>query len=169
MCSVKTNIVTAVEIHGRHANDGPLLPPLVKTTKKHFHMNEVSADKAYLSGTNVLAIRKAGAMPFIPFKSTSTGYGGPYRNFNMKWNEMYHYFMYRRDEFLTHYHKRSNVESTFSMIKRKFGDSLRSKTDVAMVNEALCKILCHNIVVVIHEMFELGIEPIFWAGSKAAQ
>lgn len=47
--------------------------------------------------------------------------------------------MYRRDEFLAHYHKRSNVESTFSMIKRKFGDFLRSKTDTAMVNEALAK------------------------------
>jgi hypothetical protein len=49
-----------------------------------------------------------------------------------------------------------------SMIKRKFGDSLRSKSDVAMMNETLCKILCHNLVVVIHEMCELGIEPIFW-------
>jgi hypothetical protein len=30
-------------------------------------------------------------------------------------------------------------ESTFSMIKAKFGDYLRSKTDAAMVNEVLCK------------------------------
>ena len=34
------------------------------------------------------------------------------------------------------YHKRSNVETTISMIKAKFGDSLRSKTDTAMVNES---------------------------------
>jgi hypothetical protein len=74
---------------------------------------------------------------------------------------MFHYFMFRGDEFLQHYHKRSNVESTFSMMKRKFGDSLRSKTDVAMVNETLCKILCHNLVVLIHEMYELGIAPVF--------
>ena len=73
------------------------------------------------------------------------------------------------DTTLEHYHKRSNVESTFSMIKRKFGDSLRSKTDVAMVNEALAKVLCHNIVVLIHEMYELGIDPIFWAESRDAQ
>ncbi len=26
-----------------------------------------------------------------------------------------------------------------------------------MVNETLCKILCHNLVVLIHEMCELGI------------
>ena len=70
------------------------------------------------------------------------------------------------EDFLSHYHKRSNVESTFSMIKRKFGDFLRSKTDAAMVNEALCKIVCHNLVVLIHEMYELGIEPQFW-GEKA--
>ena len=75
---------------------------------------------------------------------------------------MYHYFNFRKQEFLQHYHKRSNVESTFSMMKRKFGDSLRSKTDVAMVNETLCKVLSHNLVVLIHEMYELGIDPVFW-------
>ena len=71
---------------------------------------------------------------------------------------MFHYFMFRRDEFVQHYHKRSNVESTFSMMKRKFGDGLRSKTDTAMVNETLCKVLYHNLVVLIHETRELGID-----------
>jgi hypothetical protein len=47
------------------------------------------------------------------------------------------------------------------MIKSKFGDSVRSKTEVAQVNEVLLKVLCHNICVVIQEMFELGIEPEF--------
>jgi len=56
------------------------------------------------------------------------------------------------------------------MMKRKFGDGLRSKSDVAMVNEALCKVLCHNLVVLIHEMFELGIDPTFLHnGNMAAQ
>ena len=52
------------------------------------------------------------------------------------------------------------------MMKRKFGDFVRSKTDVAMVNEALSKILTHNLVVLIHEMYELGIEPVFWGCPK---
>lgn len=65
-------------------------------------------------------------------------------------------------EFLAHYHKRSNVESTFSMIKVKFGDAVRSKTDVAMVNEALAKLLCHNICCLIQSACELGIEAKFW-------
>jgi transposase len=168
MCSVKTNIVTAVEIIGKRTGDAPVLPPLVETTAKGFRMHQVSADKAYGSVKNVQAITKAGATPFIALKSNATGYGGP--GFSTAYREMFHYFQYRRDQFLEHYHKRSNVEFPFSMIKRKFGDSLRSKTDVAMVNEALAKILCHNIVVLVHEVFELGIDPTFrWAEKTVAQ
>ena len=71
-------------------------------------------------------------------------------------------FQFQRDEYLTHYHKRSNVESTFSAIKRKFGDSVMGRTDTAMVNEVLCKILCHNLTCLIQEEETLGIVPIFW-------
>lgn len=51
--------------------------------------------------------------------------------------------------------------SSGSAIKRKFGDSVRSKSDVAMKNEVLCKVLAHNICVCIAEWYTLGIEPIF--------
>ena len=59
------------------------------------------------------------------------------------------------------YHKRSNVESTFAMIKAKLRDHVRAKTPVAMVNEVLCKIICHNVCVLIQESHELGIEVEF--------
>ena len=155
-CGTKTNIVTAVVIKDKDASDGLQLPEMVGQTKENFTINEFSADKAYGSRENFECIDKAGGTGFIAFKSNATGaVGGMYE-------KMFHYFSFRRDEFMTHYHKRSNVESTVSMIKRKFGDSVRSKTDVAMVNETLCKVLCHNIVVLIHEMYELGIEPVFW-------
>ena len=163
MCGVKTNIVTAVEIHDRNASDTKLLPPMVNATAQNFTINEVSADKGYGSLNNVNAVAAVGGTPYIAFKSIHTGKGGGL------WGQMYHYFMYRRQDFLAHYHKRSNVESTFSMMKRKFGDSLRSRTDVAMVNETLCKVLCHNLVVLLHEMRELGIEPTFWANNAPAQ
>ena len=54
------------------------------------------------------------------------------------------------------------------MMRRKFGDFLRAKTDTAMVNEALAKVLCHNLAVLIHKSFKLGINPIFEAGIVAA-
>lgn len=171
MTGVKTNIVTAIEIAGRDANDSPMLPPLVKTTAEHFAIAEVSADKAYGSIKNTDTIADLGAQPFIPFKKVHTGRGTHRKSGagNGAWAKAFGYFMYRRADFLEHYHKRSNVETTFSMIKRKFGDSLRSKSDVAMTNEVLAKVLCHNLVVLIHEMYELGIDPVFWAESPVAQ
>jgi transposase len=71
--------------------------------------------------------------------------------------------MYRQPEFLAHYHKRSNVESTFSAIKRKFGASVRSKKYIAQLNGVLCKILCQNLSCLVHAMHELGIEAPFGA------
>ena len=50
----------------------------------------------------------------------------------------------------------------FSAVKRKFGDSVRSKTPVAMKNEVLAKLVCHNICCLIQSQCELGIEPTFW-------
>jgi transposase len=160
-CGVKTNVITAVEIHDRHAADGPLFRPLVDATAKNFTIGEVSADKGYSSRENFDVADSHGGTAFITFKSQSTGgAGGLYA-------KMFHYFNYRQEEFLAHYHKRSNVESTFSMLKAKFRDHVRSKSDAAMKNEVLCKILCHNICCLIQEMYELGIEPEFWADKPA--
>jgi transposase len=98
---------------------------------------------------------------YIPFKvNSSAGEKGSL------WSKMYGYFQYRREEFLKHYHQRSNIESVFSMVKAKFRDHVRSKSDVAMKNEVLCKFLCHNIVVVHQSHIELGIEPVFWSEDK---
>lgn len=155
-CGVKTNIVTAVRILDRHANDSPQFVPLVKETRKGFEIGEVSADKAYASLENFEAVAEMGAQAFIAFKSNTTGaVGGAFE-------KAFHFFSYKQAEYMKHYHLRSNVESTFSAIKRKFGDSVRSRCDYAMTNEVLCKILCHNICCLIQEQCELGIEVDFW-------
>jgi len=154
-CGVKTNVVTAVEIHGRDANDAPILPSLVNSTAKNFTMAEVSADKGYSGRDAHDAIAKVGATPYIAFKGNATGsVGGLFQ-------KMFHYFQFNKEAFLQHYHQRSNIESSVMMVKSKFGDAVRSKTDVAAKNEVLCKFLCHNICCVIQAMHELGIEPDF--------
>jgi transposase len=160
MCGVRTNIVTDVDITNERTGDSPRLKTLLNTTAKAFTISEVSADAAYIGATNVIEVTRHGGTPFIAFKRNSTGKA------SALFEQMYHYFMFKREEYLQHYHKRSNVESTFSMLKRKFGDSLRSKTDTALINESLCKVLCHNLVVLIHEMHELGIEPVFWHAAS---
>ena len=160
MCGVKTNIVTAVEVSEGTGHDSPYFPALVDATARGFTVNEVSADKAYLSKRNLAAVDKVGGTPFIPFKSNSVLKNSAQPR-NALWERAFHYFNLNRADFLAHYHKRSNVESTFSMIKAKFGGSVRTKTPVAQVNEVLVKILCHNIVVLIQAIYELGIAPDF--------
>jgi hypothetical protein len=55
------------------------------------------------------------------------------------------------------------LETTFHMIKSKPGDAPGSRTRTAQINEALCKVLCHNICRLIQSMFGLNLEPKFRA------
>jgi hypothetical protein len=36
-----------------------------------------------------------------------------------------------------------------------------------MTNETLCKVHCHNLSVLVHEMCELGIAPVFLTASES--
>jgi transposase len=112
---------------------------------------------AYSSHRNLELVSKCGAVPYIAFRKNTTGRArGCY-----VWMRMYRYFQENKEEFMQHYHRRSNAETVFSMIKRKQGGSLRTKNDIAQVNEVLAKCLVHNICVLIQEMFELGIKVDF--------
>jgi transposase len=162
MCGVKTNIVTSVEISGAHANDTTFLKPLLETTTRNgFQVKEVSADKGYDSFNNRCLVLIKGGIPYIPFREGEKNKPNP-SNKGELWKRMYHFYKFKEAEFKQHYHKRSNVETVFSMIKAKFGERLRSKSETAQVNEVLCKILCHNICCLIQSIYELGIEPTFW-------
>ena len=72
----------------------------------------------------------------------------------------------RHPKFEEHYYLRNNVEATFHSLKSKFGGRLRSKSLYGQFNEALCKALCHNLCVLIHSIYELGIDPTSWAAAK---
>lgn len=164
MCGTRTHIVTSVEVSRAYAGDSPYFKPLVEQTARNgFKLAEISADKAYLSGGNIRTALQHGAAPFIPFKVNSN----PDRGGTI-WRRLFHYYNYKRDDFLAHYHKRSNVESTFSMIKSRFGERLRSKTETAQINEALCKVLAHNVCVVIQSIHELNITAPFAAEVQLA-
>jgi transposase len=163
MVGVRTHIVTSVEISDRYDNDYTYFEPLVKQTARNFQMREVSADKAYSGISNLRLVVDNGAQPFIPFKRCANEIH--WKDKSGLWTRMFHFFKYHEEEFYEHYHKRSNNETVFSMIKSKFGERLRSKTRTAQVNELLLKVLCHNLCVIVQSIFELGIEPAFWQES----
>ena len=142
----------------------PYFTGLLESTARRFALGDVTADKAYLSHNNTAAVVAMGGTPFIPFKTNTVPVTG-----DSPWARMYHYFAFNREAFLAHYHQRSNVETTFSMVKGKFGDSVRSKSDRGQVNEVLCKMLAHNICVVIKAMETFGLQANFCAEAPVAQ
>lgn len=152
-----THIVTAAEVTSQYVGDPVMLEQLVAETKENFDVLEMTGDKAYSSRKNLEYIDSIGAVPFIPFKTNSmkTPKG------SRIWRNMYNYFTYHQETFLQHYHRRSNVETVFHMIKSKFLGHVRSKAESACINEIYLKVLCHNICVLIQESFELGIETNF--------
>lgn len=165
MCGTLTNIITAVEVTDRKPHDSRYFMPLVdRTYKSGFAPKEISADKGYDSFNLRRFTLVKGAVPYIPFRSDAQP-----NNKGDLWKRMYHLYSYQREEFNAHYHRRSNVESVFSMMNAKFGEKLRSKTEVAQANELLCKVLAHNLCCVIQSIYELGIETNFCAEIPPAQ
>lgn len=158
-----TNVVAACVVTEKEQNDSPMLPQLVAEAAKHFNVKELSADKAYCGRDNFAATDSIGADFYPAFKKNATGaVGGSYA-------KAFHAFMMNKEDYESHYHRRSNVESTFSALKRKFGESVRSKNDLSMKNEVLAKVVCHNITTVIGTAYELGIAPMIGLGASCTQ
>ena len=161
MTGTTTHVVTGVVIMDKNSADGPHFPPLVKETARNFTIRQMSGDKAYTSTENFQVVEDVGGIAYLSFKPNTTGaIGGIYER-------MFHLFSLHKEEYLKKYHRRSNIESVFSAVKRVYGDSVRSKTPTAMKNEVLAKLLCHNISQLVHLMYELGIDPAF--GDKPAE
>jgi transposase len=152
-----THIVCGAEITTEYVSDMNMLPEMVQGVKQNFDVQELCADKGYLSHDNFEALDRMGITPYIPFKSNTVATSDT----TTAWGRAYNYFALNQNAFMVRYHDRSNIESGMHMIKSKFGDYTRSKTDTACINEILLKVLCHNICVLISEMFELGIEVHF--------
>ncbi len=153
----KTHIVCGAEVTSQFVADPTMLPSLVENVSRNFDMSAVMGDKAYSSRNNLELLNKLGIMPMIPFKEGAAAKprGSPI------WKDMYYYFTYHREAFLEQYHARSDVETAFFMIKSKFSDYVRSKTDTACINEIYLKLICHDICCLIQETFELGIQANF--------
>jgi len=51
------------------------------------------------------------------------------------------------------------------MTKTKFGDSLRSKSEVGQFSKVLCKVIAHNLCVLIACIHEIGLDVPSFAAS----
>ncbi len=164
MIGVSTHIITAAIISRNRTHDVKYMPELVDTTAKNFKIGDVCADPAYLADYNMVAVAKHGGTPYILFKSSSCLHPTDEAYKSRTWMKMVRLFHNNPEFFMEKYHKRSNVETVFSMLKKKLNTNLKSKDEVAQKNELLCNLICHNLIVLIHEVFESGLE-IDWVQS----
>lgn len=152
---VKSHIITAVKVTPRSIGDSPVLPELADATLEQFNVAQVAADGAYLSVKNLEHLDTAGIFPAIPFHSNHKVYTQPPGSV---WRKMFHLFAMNSVEYREMINRQAQVESTFSMVKMKFGERIFSKNITGQMNEVLCKVLCHNICVLTYWLYQFGVE-----------
>jgi hypothetical protein len=125
-------------------HDCPVFKDILSNSVKLFDLKYCLGDAGYLSKDNYILCEDHGIKAFLNFKKNNTSSKGRsalwkqqidiWRNKPKIWHESYRF--------------RVLVESTFSTIKRKFGNYLRSKNQSSRDVEMLLKCLCYNLCVI---------------------
>ncbi|WP_338094778.1 transposase [Methanorbis furvi] len=154
---VLTNIITDAKITDGNASDVLEFRELLGNTMEIFDAAEVYADKGYIARYNLQFAEDRDIAAFIPFRKSdrSLARGSP------AWYHAHQRFTENPEEFYSHYHLRSNVETTFSCIKEKLGETLKSKNKCAQINELYCKLIAYNLTVVNKAMLMYEVQPDF--------
>ncbi len=157
LIGTRTHIICSADVTYGNIHDSKAVPTLLKALEE-FKPKEVSADMGYSSYRTHQLIESLGATPFIPFQDRHNPKEGVAPEI---WIKMHKYFNKNKEDFLKRYHKRSNVETVFSMIKVKLGEILKCKSFTAQRNELMMKFICHNICCLITEIFESNVHVDF--------
>lgn len=144
MCRDTKIITHAIPSIGT-AHDSPFFKELLEeSVKLGFKIDELLADKGYLSKDSYKLAEEYGIKAFIDFRA----------NVNVKrggsklWAQQLILSRENPKEWKESYRNRVLVESLFSTIKRKWGNYLRSRNETAEFNEMLLLSLVHNLTVI---------------------
>jgi transposase len=161
ICGVRSHIITAAMVSASYKHDTKFFEPLLRMTHAlKFNIDSIAGDKGYFSERNMLLAKELGVKAYLTPKRNASAEG---KNRSQEWRDSVSQYRENEENSAKHYRMRSNVETTFSIIKRVFGNRLRTKLTTAQVNEVLCKVLCQNLRVLIQYKFQLGIKLDFSA------
>jgi hypothetical protein len=151
ICGTRSNIIFAAKVTHGTSHDSPPFKELLEKATAITKAKEVCGDPAYTNHENVTLISSKGMVPFLM----------PKKNFVIRnrgssvWGKMVRLWHDNLPLFKLHYHQRSNVESCFSMIKRKYSFYTRAKTKVSQTNEILRKVVCLNAGILSESLLEM--------------
>lgn len=150
--------VVAINVLTEKGKDNLIFRDHIKKIKNDFNINMSSGDGVYLSRENCTAVEEAGGKPRFKLKKGVTRKPKGH----IAWKHMITYAKEYPAEYDAEYHTRSNVECTNSAKKRKFGDTVHCKKDVAKEQESHLTWCAYNFTVLSRAHYELGIEPTEW-------
>ena len=140
--SAASHVILAARVHTGNGSDQPDFAPLLKRAHQRVRVYKVVADPGYDSEKNHrIAPEEVKVRSIIPpriGRPTTKPPAGRYRRL------MHHRFA--RDADQTIYGQRSQSETVNSMMKRNFGDALRSIRPKRREQEMLLRALTHNVM-----------------------
>jgi hypothetical protein len=154
ICDDLTGVVTAARADSMHVAEQRYFEVLLgETMKSGFHVEAISADKNYCTKANVRWAKDRGVQTYITVKKNARR---SKKNSDPAWDENYERAKSDDQEVRLKFHKRNRIESVNSALKSKYEEEVLSKSPAARYNEALCKVICHNLIVLIRCSRQLG-------------
>lgn len=160
ICDVLTGIVTSARADSKHVAEQRYFQVLLdETINLGFHVEAISADKNYCTKANVRWAREERHVEtYITVKSNAVR---SKKNSNPTWDENYERAKSDDPEVKLKFHRRNVIESVNAFIKGKYTEELFSKSATGMYNEALCKVICRNLIVLFRCSRMMGFTPEF--------
>jgi hypothetical protein len=141
VCDTSCHFILSIRVGRGPRPDVDELVPLLTDAMKSMLIESLSADAGYDSEANHrFARERCGARTLIPAKHgrpTDKPASGRYRRLMQT----------RFDE--TKYHRRAQVETVISMIKRRQGNHVRSRTYQAQCRDLRLMALTHNVMILL--------------------
>ena len=158
ICGVNSNIITAATVHHKYTSDElDEVIPLLERTQRIFAIDYLLGDGGYMSEEKMEQIYSERLVRMVfPIKDNTLAYS-PSRG--VAWNENVRLNLSEIWDDI--YHPRSNVETVFSSIKNRIGETVYSHGEFARINEVYCKLVVHNLYILIVYYFVANICPSF--------
>ena len=136
------HLIVAARVHIGNGSDSPDFHPLLLQSRRRARVSTVVADAGYDSEKNHRIARlDMGVRSIIPPKIGRQTHKPPTGRFRRSMKQR---FKRKADKRL--YGQRSQSETVNSMMKRNFGDALRSILDKCREKEMLLRVLTHNLM-----------------------